>query len=140
MREAGHRLHFDPSIGSVYRPRRNLNALFRQFWYYGKWKATVIEQHPGSMRSRHLVAPLAVLGALVTPLLFIVPRLRSLRIVAALGWGSYVGLVAYGVKKADPAAHGASTGVLAAAFPVMHAAWGAGFVRAVVERLRGANK
>jgi hypothetical protein len=63
-----------------------------------------------------------------------------LRIVAALGWGSYAGLVAYGVKKADPAAHDASTGVLAAAFPVMHAAWGAGFVRAVVERFRGANK
>lgn len=140
LREAGHRLHLDPVIGSIYRPRRNLNALFRQFWFYGKWKASVINQHPGSMSPRHAVAPLAVLGALATPLIFLVPRLRRLRLVVALGWGSYAGLVAYGVKKANPKAHGASVGTLAAAFPVMHAAWGAGFVKSIVDRIIGANK
>ena len=44
MRAAGYRLHLDPAIGSVYRPRPNLNALFRQFWFYGKWKARVAHQ------------------------------------------------------------------------------------------------
>ena len=140
MRVAGHRLHFDPVIGSLYRPRPNLNALFRQFWYYGKWKAKVIEQYPGSMNTRHAVAPLAVLGAVLTPLLFAFRPLRPLRYVAALGWAAYAGLIAYGVKRADPRTHSASAGALAASFPVMHVAWGAGFIKSVIERINGVWK
>ena len=136
MREAGHRLFFDPSIGSVYRPRPNLNALFRQFWFYGKGKARVIEQHPGSMSPRHAVAPLAVLAAAMTPIVFAMSRLRRLRPVAIVGWAGYGSVVAYGVKRAAPRDHDASPMAVLAAFPVMHAAWGAGFLRGVAERLR----
>ncbi len=131
MRRAGYRLHFDPSIGSVYRPRPNLAALFRQFWYYGKGKAKVVEQHPTSMRPRHAVAPLAVLGVAASPLAIVLRPIRPLVAAAAVG---YCLLIAVGVKKAEPDAHGASKQVLVAAFPVMHAAWGAGFIQSILER------
>jgi succinoglycan biosynthesis protein ExoA len=137
MREAGHRLHFDPTIGSVYRPRPNLNSLFRQFWYYGKWKAKVAEQHPSSVRPRHLVAPLAVLAAAHTPFMLLN---RRLRLVAALGWAAYSAVIAYGVASADRKEREVSTATLAAAFPVMHMAWGAGFIKTVIERILGGSK
>ena len=47
MRALGHRLVFDPSISSIYRPRPSLRALARQFWWYGRWKARVAQRHPG---------------------------------------------------------------------------------------------
>jgi succinoglycan biosynthesis protein ExoA len=42
LRAAGHRLVFDPSVGSVYRPRPGLSAMARQFYWYGRGKAAVI--------------------------------------------------------------------------------------------------
>ena len=132
MREGGHRLRFDPSIGSVYRPRPGLRALARQFWHYGRWKARVMEQHPSSVRPRHLVPPLAVLGLATAPFLLIA---RPLRPIVALVLAAYGAVVGVGVGLARPRAHGASVRHLAAAFPVMHLAWGAGVVTAVLRRL-----
>jgi glycosyltransferase involved in cell wall biosynthesis len=137
MREAGHRLHFDPEIGSVYRPRPNLNSLFRQFWYYGKWKAMVAAQHPASLRPRHLVAPAAALGAAVTPVLLMNRRGRW---VAAASWAAYGAVIAFGVATVDRKEREVSLPTLAAAFPVMHMAWGAGFIKSVVSRVLGRNK
>jgi len=137
MRDAGHRLYLDPAIGSVYRPRPSLNGLFRQFWYYGKWKARVAEQHPTSLRPRHLVAPAAALGAAVTPALMLT---RRGRVLAALGWSAYSAVVAYGVATVDRQDREVSTPTLAAAFPVMHMAWGAGFIKSVVARILGGSK
>ena len=137
MRAAGYRLHLDPAIGSVYRPRPNLNALFRQFWFYGKWKARVAQQHPSSLQPRHLVAPFAALAALITPLLVLH---RRLRLVAAFGWAAYAAVIAWGVAKADPRSRDASIPTLAAAFPTMHLAWGGGFLKSVFEFITGGAK
>ncbi len=137
MREAGYRLHFDPAIGSVYRPRPNLNSLFRQFWYYGKWKARVAEQHPASLRPRHLVAPAAAAGAAVTPFLLVDRRTRGL---VALAWSAYAAVIAFGVASVDRKEREVSLPTLAAAFPAMHMAWGAGFIKTVLERVLGGKK
>ena len=137
MREAGYRLHLDPAIGSVYRPRPNLNSLFRQFWYYGKWKARVAEQHPASLRPRHLVAPAAAAGAALTPLLIADRRTRGL---VGLGWAAYAAVIAFGVASVDRKEREVSVPALAAAFPVMHMAWGAGFIKSVIERILGGNE
>ncbi|HVM08445.1 MAG TPA: glycosyltransferase family 2 protein [Acidimicrobiales bacterium] len=132
LRAGGHRLVFDPSVGSVYRPRPSLRRLARQFWWYGRWKAKVIERHPGSLRPRHLAAPAAVLGAIAAPGL---ATTRSGRRLVAGGAVAYSGLLALAVKRGRPREHGASTLALAAAFPVMHAAWGGGFLLSYAERL-----
>lgn len=137
MRRAGHRLHFDPAIGSVYRPRPSLNSLFRQFWYYGKWKAMVAEQHPSSVRPRHLVAPAAVCAAASSPFLLVHRKLRWLAISV---WAAYLAVVAYGVASSDRQDREVSTPTLVAAFPVMHLAWGAGFMKSVIKRLIGGKR
>lgn len=130
MRKADGRLVFDPCIMSVYRPRPSLRALGRQFWWYGRWKARVVRLHPASRRPRHLAAPAAVGAAAITPLLM---TLRVGRRVAIAGWLGYAALVAMAVFRADPKGREADIKTMAAAFPVMHGAWGAGFLASMVE-------
>lgn len=134
MRASGERLHFDPAIGSVYRPRPTLNALFRQFWFYGKWKARVAERYPATLRPRHLVAPVAVAGAAVAPVAVVV---RPLRVPVVVGASLYATVVAGGTMKAVRGRDDVHLPTLAAAFPVMHAAWGAGFLSSVLRRIFG---
>jgi hypothetical protein len=130
LRAAGHTLVFDPDIASEYRPRASLSELARQFWWYGRWKVRVIERHPRSLRWRHLVSPVAVVGAAFLPSLL---RGRRTRPVAIAGVAGYAGVVAFGVVASHPTRHQASVLTLAGAFPVMHAAWGAGFVTSVMQ-------
>jgi glycosyltransferase involved in cell wall biosynthesis len=132
LRAAGGALVFDERISSVYRPRPSLRALGRQFWSYGRWKARVVQRHPASLKPRHLAAPAAVAGGLLSPLLLMTPAGRRLVTVGAL---SYAGLVAIAVSRSQPRAHKADPLTLAAAFPVMHAAWGAGFLSSALEAL-----
>lgn len=130
LRERGHRLVFEPSIVTTYRPRGSLTALARQFWWYGRWKERVIRRHPGSLKPRHLVAPAAVAGLALAPVL---GRSRLGRVGLAAAAASYAGLMVAGVVQARPQDHDADLAVLAACFPVMHVAWGAGFLTSVLE-------
>lgn len=132
MRERGMKLWFDPTIESIYRPRPDLRALGRQFWWYGRWKVRVMRRHPGSFRARHLVAPGAIGMAALSPLL---ARSKAGRRLSALGGSAYLVGVGAAVVKARPQDHDASIPTLAAAFPVMHAAWGAGFLTSLGEDL-----
>lgn len=138
MRQRGHRLVFDPAVESTYRPRPSLMALAKQFWHYGRWKARVARRHPGSLRARHLVAPAAVLGAAVAPVLSLS---RPGRLAVSAASVIYATMTVIAVRRADPDAHDADPWVLAASFPVMHGAWGAGFLASVGEDLlnRGAS-
>jgi GT2 family glycosyltransferase len=130
LRAAGERLVFDPTIESIYRPRGSLRALGRQFWWYGRWKVRVVRRHPGSLRPRHLVAPAAVVGAALAPVL---ATTRPGRRLVGFGVAGYAALVGAAVVTARPREHDADPLRLAAAFPVMHGAWGAGFLASVIE-------
>ncbi|MGZ4786092.1 MAG: glycosyltransferase family 2 protein [Acidimicrobiales bacterium] len=132
MRELGMTLLFDPSIVSIYRPRPSLRALGRQFWWYGRWKARVVERHPRSLKARHLVAPAATVGLALVPALSCSRRGRR---VVGLGAAAYAALAVTSVGRAHPADHGANSKVLLACFPVMHVSWGAGFLTSVIEDL-----
>ena len=126
----GHRLVFDPSVQSIYRPRTSLKALGRQFWWYGRWKARVVRRHPKSMRLRHLVAPAFVAGIVASPI--IMRSAAGRRGVVALGVLYGAGVIA-ATTRAKPREHDASAPVLAASFPLMHISWGAGFLTSIVE-------
>lgn len=132
MRAAGHRLFFDPSIGSLYRPRPSLGALAQQFWWYGRWKARVAERHPGSLRPRHLAPPAAVAGALASPAAV---RHRAGRRIVCLSAFAYAAAVCAAVLMARPRQHDADPWSLYAAFPIMHTAWGAGFLSSLIDRI-----
>lgn len=130
LRVNGFRLVFDPSICSIYRPRGSLRALARQFWWYGRWKARVVRRHPDSLKPRHLAAPALVMGLAASPVLSVSRRGRRLVMLTLAAYG---GLIACSVKRARPRQHDASPVVLAAAFPVMHVSWGAGFWVSAIE-------
>ena len=130
MRALGYRLLFDPSVGSIYRPRPSLRALARQFWWYGRWKARVVARHPGSRRARHLVPPAVVVVLSLSPILAGFPSGR--RLLPRLG-GLYGALVLAAVVHSRPSQHQADPLVLAAAFPVMHVSWGAGYLTSVLQ-------
>ncbi len=125
LRRDGGRLVFDPSILSTYRPRASLVRLGRQFWWYGHWKARVARQHPRSLRARHIVPPVVAAFTCSAPALVMTRRGRTL--IALIG-SVYGGLLAVAVVRAQPRRAGADPVSLAAAFPVMHLAWGSGFL------------
>lgn len=130
LRQAGGHLVFDPTVVSVYRPRGSLFALARQFWWYGRWKARVIRRHPDSLRLRHVAAPVAVsLAALGAVLAWSRPVRRIGLVLGAM----YGALTISAVVRAHPRRLGADPFILTAAFPVMHGAWGSGFVFSLIE-------
>lgn len=133
IRQAGHDLLFDPDIVTIYRPRGSLSALARQFWWYGRWKAHVVRRQPGSLKARHLVAPIAVSFVAASPLL---ARSSEGRRLLAVVVSAYVALLGGASITARPARHGGRTTTYLMAFPVMHGAWGAGFLATVLSGWR----
>ncbi len=123
LRRAGGRLVFCPEISSVYRPRASLRALATQFFAYGRWKATVVRRHPGSLQFRHIVPPMAV--AIAATLAVAVSLGRARRIAAAVIL-AYAALEIVAILKARPGNAEASVFVFMAALPVMHGSWGTG--------------
>ena len=134
LRAAGGRLVFCPEITSVYRPRRSLTALGRQFFAYGRWKATVMRRHPASIQPRHLVPPAVVLGGAVLATAALVGRGRRLLGAAALG---YIAVEVAALVEARPDRADASLPVFVAALPVMHLSWGSGVLAGLAIEARG---
>jgi hypothetical protein len=52
---AGGKVWQSPKIQSWYRPRKNLTALFQQYFQYGFWKVAVIRKHRRPASWRHLI-------------------------------------------------------------------------------------
>jgi succinoglycan biosynthesis protein ExoA len=135
LRRAGGTLIFDESIVSTYRPRASLMALWRQFWWYGESKVEVVRRHPRSLKLRHTVPPATVSAGFVLVVLSWNSRVRRLMMLAVV---SYVGIVGLAFARHRPRSHDADEVTFGLAFPVMHAAWGAGFLsRAVKHTVAG---
>lgn len=119
IREAGETVWFDPALGVGYRPRSSLRTLARQYFRYGRSKATVMQRHPGSIRVRQ------VLPAVLVPAALALAALPLLRRVAGAGLLIHAGLVTAGAARApEPnASVRAASGI--AAF-VMHWSWSCG--------------
>jgi cellulose synthase/poly-beta-1,6-N-acetylglucosamine synthase-like glycosyltransferase len=133
IREAGGLIWFSPELKVSYRPRPTVRALAKQYKDYGRWRRVVTRYHQGSVNLRYLAAPGAVLaiaagvvvGAVLTPLGFVVP-------------GGYVVAIALGSL---PAGKGLTAGArlrIPVALATMHMSWGWGFLtspRALANRV-----
>lgn len=64
VRHSGGKVILDRTGHCDYFARSTLRGVAEQYLRYGKWKAEMIRRHPGSIRIRHLVAPLFVLSLL----------------------------------------------------------------------------
>ena len=65
VRRSGQRVVLDRAEHSDYFARSTLVALSSQYRRYGAWKAAMVRLAPGSLKLRHLIAPLFILSLLV---------------------------------------------------------------------------
>jgi glycosyltransferase involved in cell wall biosynthesis len=91
LRESGGTVYFDPRLKVTYRPRSTIKALAKQYFEYGRWRRVVSRRHKGSINYRYLAPPFTVvatslsilLGALISPILFIPALVYSVFILGA---------------------------------------------------------
>jgi succinoglycan biosynthesis protein ExoA len=139
IRQAGGRLWLDPDIRSVYFARSTLRALARQYWRYGFWKWRMLRRYPKTLRWRQALPPLFVLGLLTGILLALVfPILWYLvGVVIALYFSV---LLFAGIQTAIRLKRTVMVPGLLLAIPVMHLAWGSGFLWSLLTSLGGRQR
>jgi hypothetical protein len=116
LRLNGGRVVFDPEVWSVYRPRESPSAIARQYWDYGRFKALLLAERPGSLRPRQL-APVGLLAAVLAAA---VPGPSRQPARAAISL--------YALTIGAVAARSRAGWRTAAVLATMHLAWGAGLV------------
>jgi glycosyltransferase involved in cell wall biosynthesis len=123
IREAGGLIWFSPELRVSYRPRPSVRALAKQYKDYGRWRHVVARYHEGSINLRYLAPPAAVLamaagivvGAVVTPLGFVIP-------------GGYLAAIALGSVPAGKGLPLKARLQIPVALATMHMSWGWGFL------------
>lgn len=132
LRASGRAVWYEPRLVVTYRPRERMSALFAQYYRYGRWKLAIARLgRRGYLRWRHLVPSATVVLAASVPLsiLFVPP----LGVLLALLGVVYVALAALeGLRMARR--FDASPWKTALVFPVVHAAYGIGFLRGLIDR------
>lgn len=121
LRLKGGRIYFEPRLHVTYRPRRNLAALAKQYFEYGRWRRVVSRRHEGTINLRYLAPPFTVLGcsaslvmgSLIHPIFF-TPALIyfAFIVIASL-------LIARGI---------AALFLMPSILVTMHFSWGIGFL------------
>jgi hypothetical protein len=128
VRQVGQQVLLDRSGHCDYFARTTLKSLATQYVRYGGWKAEMVRLRPGSIKPRHLVAPLFVLSLLVLALVGIVWRWAwwlLLIEVAIYLMGSF----AAGVQAARRAGEGFRMALLMPlVFATIHLTWGSSFL------------
>lgn len=131
LRERGGTVWFDPDLVAVYRPRRTMWSLARQYFDYGRWKRIVLRRHPRSLRPRHLAAPLLVLGLVIS--VFLVLAGVSWLALVPLTYTSVIvaGGMFLGFQRRDAAAV-----LVPLVLATMHVTWGIGFFFPLADGMR----
>jgi len=130
IRKTGGKVWLNPRMRSSYQNRQTVEGLARQFFQYGEWKVRVLQKHPRQMSWRHFVPPCLILVLLVGWALAL--RFEALAAPVAGLFGSYLAGVAV-VSALQPAARSpAGWLATAAAFVIIHMAWGTGFLVGLV--------
>lgn len=124
LRESGGTVYYHPDLAVAYAPRSGLAPLWRQYFQYGTWKRVMLRKHPRSLRWRQLAPPGLVVGLLGSAVLPATPWPWVTAIVPGAYLTALVGtaLLEAG-RRHDPAAL-----ALPVVLPVMHLAWGLGFL------------
>jgi glycosyltransferase involved in cell wall biosynthesis len=122
LRQAGGTVWFDPALVVRYRPRGSLHALARQYFQYGQWKREVLRRHPGSLRWRQAIPPLATSAVAIG--LLVAPRWPK----ALMAPGGYATALLVAAARAGRGQPGRAVRLMAI-LPTIHFAWSLGLVR-----------
>ena len=142
IRQAGHRVWFDPQLSVTYWPRESWWRLARQFRATGAWRGELVRRFGRRNSLRYFAPPVLVLfvaAALVIAVLQATGVVKGL--AAALSSLIYVPIAAYAVLVLAVALAPGGGGIrqrlwTLLVLPTMHLSWGIGFVAGV---LRGAG-
>ena len=144
IRQAGHKVWFDPELRTGYYPRDDFKALAAQSYASGVWRGEIARRYPDGKSFRHDLPPLMVasstLGAIA---LLIEPLLgersggtfRTLLKLSKLAPVAYLSLVTLAALK-SPRTNLKEKVAMTAVLPTIHFPWAIGFVKG---RLRGAR-
>ena len=128
VKKAGGRIWLDPSIRSIYFARSNLLELGRQYWRYGYWKWRMLRRNNlKTLRWRQALPPLFVLSLLGLGILSLFLPLARWLWMGELFLYFFI-LVSAGAFSALRQRRFPVLPGLVLAVPVMHLAWGAGFL------------
>jgi glycosyltransferase involved in cell wall biosynthesis len=136
IRKTGGKIYLSPAIRSQYFGRQTFDALAHQYRRYGGGKLRTLREHPGSLKLRHLVAPVFFAYLVIGGVASLIGLLAGSLNLLAL-WT--LGLVVYGLLAAifaQLAARRAEEADLwpavALTFFIMHVSWGLGFWRELI--------
>jgi glycosyltransferase involved in cell wall biosynthesis len=124
IRAAGGRLTLLPCIKSVYYVRSGVAPFIRQYWQYGLWKGRFLRTHPRSLRLRHCVPPLFVLGLAFSSLLALWPSVGALPLLGLVL--AYCAFLALASADAAWRGRGPYAPLLWLFLPILHLSWGTG--------------
>ena len=125
LRQRGLMVWFDPKLTVSYQPRNTLRKLAQQYFNYGRWKSVMLWRHPRSIRLRHMLPPMLLLGLAASALVIVFHQplapwaalVPLSYVLTLLGWA-----VAVGVGRR--AIEALAVPVVAA---TMHLSWAIGF-------------
>jgi succinoglycan biosynthesis protein ExoA len=132
LRAAGGRILLSPAVRSRYTVRGTPRSLFRQYFQYGFWKVRVLQKHPRQMRLRQFVPPLFVLALIATSALALAFPAVQAASLSVLGLAAIYLLADAAAAVVETRRQGASPALLALVFPILHVAYGAGFLVGLV--------
>lgn len=138
VRKAGGRIWLDPAIRSIYFARATLVELARQYWRYGYWKWRMLRRYPATLRWRQALPPLFVLSLFGWAFLAIFLPQAGFALVFELAL-YFFSLILAGALAGFRQRKPYLVLGLPLAIPVMHLAWGSGFLGSILN-MRKQNK
>jgi succinoglycan biosynthesis protein ExoA len=124
LRAAGGEIYYASDIVITYYARASWRGFAKQYFQYGYWKTRTIHKHPSSVKVRHLVPPLFVVGILGGLVLGIfLPLIRWLALGLLVAYGLFVLYAAWRTAKREEERPLLRLPVY---FMTLHISWGVG--------------
>ena len=126
LRKSGGKIAASNSIKAMYIVRKSISGLFKQFYKYGFWKMKFLMKYPKEFQPRWMAPPVFVFSLLLSILL---SQLISWVIFIPIFYLFLLFLTTlYFVVTTNSIKDFLSSSILFLIFPVIHIAWGIGFL------------
>ncbi|MGP9817236.1 glycosyltransferase family 2 protein [Glutamicibacter sp. 363] len=137
IRQAGHKVWFDPELKVGYYPRDNFPSLIKQSFASGTWRGEIARRFPEGKSLRHDLPPLLLAGIGAGIVAAVIQPLAGERLAKPVN-------IMLTLSKAIPVLYGACTLLAgfrakgeglkeklltAATFPAIHLPWAAGYIK-----------
>jgi GT2 family glycosyltransferase len=131
VRQAGYRVILDPATRCTYYSRSTFAALGRQYFRYGWWKMWLLRKHPGATRLRQVI-PFGFVTTVLALAFGSAAFSLAAMVLAAVFLAYGAGLLAEALRVSLRVRDVRLWLPLAAAYAVIHFAWGLGGLTHVV--------